>query len=151
MPQGPLSTVSTEYVTVTGTVPGPDLPRAMYGHAMVAINSTCSMFIGGSVDRSYGYHYASTFFYNHNEGELHHFGNWTNGPSLIQGRRYPAAGIVTDEVTDEHFVVVTGGDVADLSVFAYYVDLDSTEILQDGEWVQGKINDTICYLLGIIF
>ena len=143
MPQGPLSTVSTEYVTVTGTVPGPDLPRAMYGHAMVAINSTCSMFIGGSVDRSYGYHYASTFFYNHNEGELHHFGNWTNGPSLIQGRRYPAAGIVTDEVTDEHFVVVTGGDVADLSVFAYYVDLDSTEILQDGEWVQGKIDEML--------
>ena len=133
---------STEYVTLTGTIPGPDLPRVMYGHAMVAINSTCSMFIGGSEVRSYGYHYASTFFYNHNEDELHYFGNWTNGPSLVQGRRYPAAGIVTDEVTDELFVVVTGGDVADLSVSAY-VDLDSTEILQDGEWVQGKIDDIL--------
>ena len=25
--------------------------------------------------------------------------------------------------------------------------LDSTEILQDGEWVQGKMNNTICYIL----
>ena len=128
---------STEYVTVTGTIPGPDLPRAMYGHAMVAINSTCSMFIGGSVDHSYGYHYASTFFYNHNEGELHHFGNWTNGPSLIQGRIFHAAGTVTDEVTDDHFIALTGGYNGN----GYA--LDSTEILQNGEWVQGKIDDNI--------
>ena len=143
MPQSP----STEYVKVTETLPGPDLPRDSYGHSVVAINNTCSMFIGGSAAHSsanfsYGHNYASTLFYNHNEGEWHYFGNWTNGPSLVQGRRYPAAGIVTDEVTDEHFVVVTGGDVADLSGSAY-VDLDSTEILQDGEWVQGKIDDML--------
>jgi N-acetylneuraminic acid mutarotase len=38
---------STEYVTVTGTMPGPDLPMDLYKHAMVAINSTFSMVIGG--------------------------------------------------------------------------------------------------------
>ena len=28
-------------------------------------------------------------------------------------------------------------------------DLDSTEILQDGNWIQGNINDTaICYIFG---
>ena len=130
---------ATEYLTATGTMLGPDLPMALYEHAMVAINSTCSIVIGGFSNYEVS---TSTFFYNHNEGEWHYFGNWTNGPSLVQGRRYPAAGIVTDEVTDEHFVVVTGGDVADLSGSAF-VDLDSTEILQDGEWVQGKIDDML--------
>ena len=37
----------TEYVTVTGTMPGPDLPTTLTYHAMVAINSTYSMVIGG--------------------------------------------------------------------------------------------------------
>ena len=120
---------STEYVTVTGTMLGPDLPIALVNHAMVAINSTCSMVIGGYSEITL----ASTFFYDHNEGE------WINGPSLMQGRYKHAAGIVTDEVTGEHFVAVTGG--------TYYsgdwLVLDSTEILQDGEWVQGKINDML--------
>jgi hypothetical protein len=116
---------STEYVTVTGTMLGPDLPMALQSHAMVAINSTCSMVIGGI---AYDY-YASTFFYDHNEGE------WINGPSLMHARVYHAAGIVTDEVTGEDFVAVTGG--------YYSGSLDSTEILQDGEWVQGKINNVL--------
>ena len=124
---------STEYVKMTGTMPGPDLPMALYYHAMVAINNTCSMVIGGE---SSGANSASTFYYDHNEGE------WTTGPSLMQAREFPAAGIVTDEVTDENFVAVTGG-------YYYPDDLDSTEILQDGNWVQGNINSaTICYLIG---
>ena len=114
--------VSTEYVTVTGTMLGPDFPMALDGHAMVAINSTCSMVIGGI---STGYS-ALTFFYDHNEDE------WITGPSLMQARGYHATGIVTDELTGEHFVAVTGGS-------DYYGYLDSTEILQDGEWVQGKM------------
>ena len=65
---------------------------------------------------------------------------WTQFDKVRHGH---AAGIVTDEVTDEDLVAVTGG---------YFFDvegpiLDSTEILQDGEWVQGKISNTICYLL----
>ena len=96
-------------------------------HAIVAINSTCSILIGGS---SRGHDSSSTLFYNYNEGE------WINGPSLIHAREDHAAGIVTDEVTDEHFVVVTGG-----SYYAHY--LDTTEILQNGEWIQGKINNRI--------
>ena len=131
---------STDYVTVTGTIPGPDLPMALQYHAMVAINSTCSMVIGGE---QY-YTSASTFFYDHNEGE------WNNGPSLMQARYSHAAGTVTDEVTDEHFIAVTGG-----SVYSEYdglvVYLNSTEILQDGAWVQGKISNTICNLLEIFW
>ena len=120
---------STEYVTMTGTMLGPDMPMGLSGHAMVAINSTCSMVIGGYSN----YGYALTYFYDHNEGE------WNTGPSLMQGRFWHAAGIVTDEVTDEHFVAVTGGSNAFDSSGA----LESTEILQDGEWVLGKINETI--------
>ena len=129
---------STEYITVTGTMLGPDLPMALYSHAMVAINSTCSMVIGGlNSNAPYGspdgHYLASTFFYDHNGGE------WINGPNLMQARGSHAAGFVTDEVTDEHFVAVTGGDYGNI--------LDSTEILQDGEWVQGKTNNIRCHLL----
>merc|ERR1711956_61365 len=108
---------------------GPDLTMALYTNAMVAINSTCSMVIGGR-DENYDFS-ASTFYYDRNEGE------WITGPSLIQARGWHAAGIVTDEVTGEHFVAVTGG-------YEYDGDeSDSTEILQDEEWVQGKINNML--------
>lgn len=123
---------STDYVKMTGTMPGPDLPMALEYHAMVAINNTCSMVIGGYTN---GYvTSASTFYYDHNEGE------WTTGPSLMQARgEGHAAGIVTDEVTDENFVAVTGGWRSG--------PLDSTEILQDGYWIQGNINDATMYML----
>ena len=71
---------------------------------------------------------ASTYYYDHIKNE------WSNGPSLMQSRYARAAGIVTDKVTNEHFVAVTGGGDGD------HNHLDSTEILQDGKWVQGKIN-----------
>ena len=121
---------STEYVTETGTMLGPDLPMSLYLHAMVAINSSCSMVIGGIFTNYYSSS-ASTFYYDHNEEE------WINGPSLMQAREGHAAGIVTDEVTNEHFAAVTGG--YDYELLTWESILDSTEILQDGEWVQGKI------------
>ena len=101
-------------------------------HAMVAINSTCSMFIGGHDEEVE--HSASTFYYDRIDGE------WITGPILIQGRNRHAAGIVTDEVTDEDVLAVTGGCYR--SPPDCWFDLVSTVILQDGEWVQGKINIT---------
>ena len=122
---------STEYVTMTETMFGPDMPLAVMHHAMVAINSTFSIVIGGSSNHEPFIIHTSTFFYDHNEGE------WINGPSLMQKRYWHAAGIVTDEVTDEHFVAVTGGGNIDATEILQGGGLDSTEILQDGEWVQG--------------
>ena len=58
---------STEYVTISGTLPGPDLPTPLFQHAMVAINSTCSMVIGGAKSFSSGYS-ASTYYYDHVKG-----------------------------------------------------------------------------------
>ena len=43
---GPLA--SSEYIRLAGSSLGPDLPMALEAHAMVAINSTCSMVIGGN-------------------------------------------------------------------------------------------------------
>ena len=71
-------------------------------------------------------------------------GEWINGTSLDQARYSHAAGIVTDEVTDENFVAVTGGYIYGAFDSAY---LNSTEILQDGNWVQGNINDATMYML----
>ena len=55
----------------------------------------------------------------------------------MKARGSHAVGIVTDLVTDEQLVTVTGG----LSCGV----LPSTEILQDGEWVQGKIYKSILH------
>ena len=54
---------------------------------------------------------------------------------MIEARNNHATGIVTDVVTDEQLVAVTGGWSCDVLI--------STEILQDGEWVQGKMNKCI--------
>ena len=59
------SLASTEYVTMTGSLHGPDMPMALDSHAMVAINSTFSLVIGGYTGES---GVSSTFFYDHNEG-----------------------------------------------------------------------------------
>ena len=74
---------------------------------------------------------ANTFYYDHNEGE------WITGPSLTEARNNHASGIVTDVVTDEQLVAVTGGWSCDI--------LTSTEILQNGEWVQGKTKKSILH------
>ena len=130
---------STERVKMSGSMPGPDLPMALASHAMASINSTVSMVIGGWDGNGWD-GTASTFYYNHIEGE------WSNGPILMQSRYEHAAGIVTDELTDEKFVAVTGGLFIALSQTGNYdsiVYLNSSEILQDGKWVEGKINNTI--------
>ena len=114
---------STEKITMEGTMPGPDLIVALQEHAMVAINSTVSMIIGGWD----GSNSASTFYYDHIKSE------WINGPNSMQAKYLHAAGVVTDEVTNENFVAVTGGD------------FDLTEILQDEMWIQGKLDDICTY------
>ena len=102
---------------------GPDLPIGLYGHTATKINSTTSIVIGGY---SGGYS-AKTFFYSHQNGQ------WINGPNLIQARRLHAACLVTDSVTQESFIVVTGGYGSGY--------LDSVEILDKygTVWTSGKL------------
>ena len=114
-------------------------------HAMIAINTTHSMIIGGLVDpdgiwggdvviihgtsimegeRPYAVNF--TFFYDHGNQK------WIDGPRLIQVRSGHRVGIVNDQVTMANLVIVTGGVSSGVS--SGY----STEILVDSKWLQGK-------------
>ena len=68
------------------------------------------------------------FFYSHQNGQ------WINGPDLIQARASASACLITDSVTQESFIVVTGG--YDGSVY-----LDSVEKLDKygTVWTSGKL------------
>ena len=109
--------------TFFGSQQGPDLPIGLWGHTATKINTTTSIVIGGYSSGAS----AKTFFYSHQNGQ------WINGPNLIQARRYHSACLVTDSVTQESFIVVTG---------AYNSGyLDSVEILDKygTVWTSGKL------------
>ena len=122
---------STEYILKTGeSVKGPELPLTLGGHTLISINSTFSMFIGGETFNSEGTTLDLTYYFDHYNQV------WFDGPRLNHARYFHGSGIVTDLITREKLVVVSGG--------AYYDDeiltqvLDSTEILIDGKWVLGN-------------
>ena len=116
---------STEYILKNGeSVKGPELPLALVGHAVIAINSTFSMFTGGETPVGGSINY--TYYYDHYNQV------WFDGPELKIARYLHGAGVVTDLITKERLVVVTGGS----SDRDYH--LQSTEILFDGEWVKGN-------------
>ena len=117
---------SSEYINLSGSTPGPDLPMNLMHHAKIAINTTHSMVIGGS--NSTGLELDLTFFFDHVNQK------WVDGPTLIQERSYGhAVGIVNDQVTMANLAIVTGG-VAGYG--EYYII--STEILVDSKWLPGK-------------
>ena len=113
---------SSEYIRLSGSSPGPDLPMTLRAHAMIAINTTHSMVIGGDSSSST---IDLTFYFNHGNQQ------WIDGPRLIQARDSHAVGIVNDQVTMTNLVIVAGG-------FAVVHYLDSTEILVDSQWLPGK-------------
>ena len=119
---------SSEYIRLSGSSPGPDLPMTLYSHAMIAINTTHSMVIGGrnsnwdSIDL--------TFYFDHGNQQ------WINGPRLLQARYDHAVGIVNDEVTMTNLVIVTGGSQYSNGFSPY--NIDSTEIMVDSQWSLGK-------------
>ena len=116
--------VSSEFITLEGSKAGPELPIPIDSHALVAIDNTLSLLIGG---RTTGGVTTQTTHYFDHQGH-----NWIQGPDLMQGRRDHAAGIVTDEVTTEKLVIVTGGEYNGIY-------LDSTEMLINQQWNQGTI------------
>ena len=112
---------SSEFMTVGGSMAGPELPIPVSSHEMVAIDNDLTMVIGGY---SGSEHLAQTFYYDHSNEQ------WVYGPILNQARHYHAAGTITDEATMDRFVVISGGYDGSYS-------LKSTEILQDGDWSLG--------------
>ena len=125
-----LHLASSEYITLAGNSPGPDLPMSLDGHAMIAINRTHSIVIGGSKLNEITIDL--TFYFNHG------IQKWIDGPRLIKARENHAVGIVIDQLTMANLVIITGG-------FIRFTDdeLYSTEILVDSQFSPGKIRHTL--------
>ena len=117
---------SSEYILHDGSQEdGPDLPIALEKHAAIKINETHSMLIGGYTP----WHVLSkTWFYSDLTGK------WKDGPDLLQARYDHSVGFITDPVTQETFIVVTGGNDDHTNY------LDSVEILnkEGTAWISGK-------------
>ena len=121
---------SSEFIEAgkNNSVAGTNLPRPLTWHAMVAVEKDLTMVIGG-LSLNWGNWYWTddsnvTYYFDHSSQQ------WSSGPPLIIGRHGHAAFLVTDEISNENMVVVAGG--------SYLESLNSTEILRDGKWIEGK-------------
>ena len=120
-----ISQKTTELISIDGGVEyGPELPEAVFLHAITSINSTVSLLSGGwtsAISNS-----PLTWYFNH-ETDV-----FSSGPSLLEGRYDHGSATIVDKVTTAKIPIVTGG----------YKDhtgtrLDSTEMLINGMWQSG--------------
>ena len=107
---------------------GPELPQGLGSHAIISINKTLSLLIGGKdaddvVD--------STYYFSHETEQ------WREGPKLIQSRHSHTAGLITDKITNETFAIVVGG------LNHVSRNIIASEILIEGVWVSGENLHTI--------
>ena len=116
---------STEYIPESSTSE-PSLPEPVYGHAIVSINDTTSMLIGGWTN-SNSYSPKTRYF-------IHQSQTWIHGPRLINRRGDHTAGLITDHVTHSQHIAVVGGTGYGFAI------LDTVEILFNGEtqWKEGR-------------
>jgi hypothetical protein len=119
-------TKSTEFVELTNTTPGPDLPLAVLNHCLVSLNETTVLLIGGNLaDNTVS---KATFFYNSDHQ------TWTEGPSLINGRYYHSCALLKNTLLGHTDIVIVTGGTND-------GDLASTEFfnsLSSNSWITGK-------------
>ena len=115
---------STEYIPKSLTNE-PSLPEPVRSHALVSINETTSMLIGGSTNNDDIS--SKTHYFNHQNQ------SWKDGPRLINGRREHSAGVIIDHITQAQHIAVVGGYINGGS--------DSVEILFNGEtqWNKGTL------------
>jgi hypothetical protein len=123
-------TKSTEFVQLTGTTTGPDLPLEVVFHCLVSLNETTILLIGGLYMDGFHLTYTKdTFYYNIDDK------TWTVGPSLITARySHSCALFKSAKHGNTDTVIVTGGSQG-------YVLLDSTEFLIFGSnsWTSGRV------------
>ena len=114
---------STEFIPDNFSSSGPILPEPVERHAIISINDTTSMLIGGYT--TYDFYSRKTYYFNH------HSQIWKDGPSLMNGRSYHTAGLIMDHVTLTQHIAVVGGYNNEV--------LDSVELLLNGEtqWKKG--------------
>ena len=118
---------STEIISEEGQVsPGPEMPLPVYRHAIAYVNGTTSILTGGSTNANV--HSPLTWYSNHVSQEFQ------PGPPLITGRYGHASATIQDQQNKEDIVAVVGGYNNKNGGY-----LDSTELLINREWIQGKI------------
>ena len=113
---------TSEIISEDGGVEyGPELQLALMRHAITSINSTVSILSGGSTSAtSYS---AVTWYFNHETNVF------SSGPSLLEGRVGHGSATCVDKVTKAKIPIVTGG--------YHGGQLDSTELLINGQWQSG--------------
>ena len=125
-------------------VAGPDLPVALDGHTITAINEDDEyMLIGGGLS---GQVQKSTYYHCNTSNSLswldyNYYGNgpWLEGPDLKEARAYHTAGLIFDKGNHTQYTVVVGGWNGS--------PMSSVEILKEGsnEWTQGKSSNSFCF------
>ena len=89
---------STEFIFSDGrNEEGPSMPIALWRHAIVKINGTTSLLVGGYTGSAYS---QKSWYYE---------GNWNYGPNLKKARSIKSGGIIRDQVTNQIYIVVAGG------------------------------------------
>ena len=119
---------STEFIPKRSTS-APRLPEPVAYHALVSLNETTSILIGGYTNSDSTS--SKTHYFDHQSQ------SWKDGPSLMKGRFEHTAGLITDHVTHAKHLAVVGG-------YDGYVELDSVELLLSGEtqWTKGILSQT---------
>ena len=120
---------TTEFVSLNGTRPGPDLPMPVHWHCLAKINETSAIMIGGEIALTHNTSMASnkTWFYNFNTT------SWTPGPSLDHARETASCGLITDSADGSKMVVITGG----FTVNDTYMNSTEVLVLGSNEWMGG--------------
>lgn len=91
---------TSDFVEVTGTSQGPNLPTPLYDHCAVRINQTTVILTGGNTEHGLS---PKTYYYNIPDN------SWTPGPDMNAPRVYHACGILRSLDTLDNTVVVAGG------------------------------------------
>jgi hypothetical protein len=118
-------TKSTEFVQLTGSTPGPDLPLEVAYHCLVSLNDTTILLIGGRLLD--GTRSNATYYYNTDHK------TWTDGPSLTIGRSVHSCALFKSPQHGHTDTVIVTGGWNDGSI-------DSTELLnlESNSWQSGK-------------
>jgi hypothetical protein len=113
------STETSEFVHLTGTKPGPDLPLNGHSYCLVSLNETTVLLIGGRLaNGTMGS--KATFYYNNDQQ------TWTEGPSLITGRNeHSCAQFKSPQHGHTDTVIVTGGFNGEFLASTEFLNLDS--------------------------
>jgi hypothetical protein len=118
-------TKSTEFVQLTGSTPGPDLPLEVAYHCLVSLNDTTLLLIGGEL--SDGTYSKATYYYNTDHK------TWTDGPSLTIGRSIHSCALFkSPQHGHTDTVIVTGGYNGGLLASTEFLNLESNS------WQSGK-------------